>query len=41
METLLPFLGGLGAVVVGGLALIIVIGAFVLMHNSKRLGETT
>jgi hypothetical protein len=41
METLLAFFGGLGGAIVGGIALMLVIGALVLMHNSKRLSETT
>jgi hypothetical protein len=34
MEALLAFLGGLGGVIVGGIVLIVVIGAFILMHNA-------
>jgi hypothetical protein len=41
METLLAFFGGIGGAIVVGVALVLVIGAFVLMNNAKRLSETT
>jgi hypothetical protein len=41
MEPVLVLLGGLGGIIVGGMVLVVVLGAFVLMHNSKRLSETT
>lgn len=41
METILAFLGGAGGAVIGGVALLVFIGALVLMHNARKLGETT
>jgi hypothetical protein len=41
METILALFGGLGGAIVGGVALFLVIGGLVLLHNAKRLSETT
>jgi hypothetical protein len=41
METILAFLGGIGGAVIGGVVLIFLIGALILMCSSRKLGETT
>jgi hypothetical protein len=41
METVLTFIGGVGGAVIGGVALMLLIGALILMRNSRKLGETT
>jgi hypothetical protein len=41
METVLAFLGGVGGAVIGGVVLIVLIGALLLMRSSRKLGETT
>jgi hypothetical protein len=41
METVLAFLGGIAGAVIGGVVLIVLIGALLLMHSSRKLGETT
>jgi hypothetical protein len=39
--TVLTFIGGVGGAVIGGVALMLLIGALILMRNSRKLGETT
>ena len=41
METVLTFIGGVGGAVIGGVVLMFLIGALVLIRNSRKLGETT
>jgi len=41
METVLTFIGGVGGAVIGVVVLVFLIGALVLMLNSRKLGETT
>ena len=40
METF-SILGGVGGAVIGGVVLLILIGALLLMRSSRKLGETT
>jgi hypothetical protein len=41
METILAFLSGIGGAVIGGLVLILLIGALILMRSARKLGQTT
>jgi hypothetical protein len=41
MEEVLAILGGIGGAVIGGIALIVLIGALLLIRSSRKLGETS